>query len=256
MNINATTPYSQNFQARIKMNKPNLKVLAQSAIGTGALASGAAAIAEGSFSANAVFNVNPYSIESIPKNVVDSHAEILTSAGHGYDAAGDWGGVPSQSTVAPIGLSAGGTYLSNLASNAYKKVLDEDDVKAFSDSSAASLANKSTLYSLSGTSYLGTAAASLYSGFNGDVLEHANQALPHAVQSHPGYPEPYEYGDEPTGSYVGQSIDSSAVSGVGSVGLPLAAGISDLLSKASDTKSSQFVADTLSDGKTDKKLPS
>ena len=251
MTINATTPYSPSFQARIKMNKPNLEVLAKAAIGTSALVTGAASVADGAFSANAVFNDNPYSIESIPNDVVDSHKGILTSAGHGYDAAGEWEGIPCQSTIAPIGMTTSGVVSSKAAINAYKQALGNENLEAATNSSLAASANKSTLYSLSGASYLGTAAASLYSGSNGEEL---NQMLPHSIQSHAGYNPNPEIDD--CASYVGNMSEGSEVSGASSLGLPLVAGSSGLISRASDTKSSQFIADTLSDGKTDKKIPS
>ena len=251
MNINAATSYNQNFQARIKINKPNLKVLAQSAIGTSALAAGGASIAEGGFSANAVFNENPYSIESIPKEAVDSHKEMLTSAGHGYDAAGEWEGIPCQTTVAPMGMIASGVVSSNAAVNAYKKALNDNNMDVSANSSMAISANKSVQKSMLGAGYLGTAAASLYSGFNGEEVNHM---LPHSVQSHAGY-NPHPEVDD-CASYVGNMSDASIISGALSLGLPIASGSLNLLSKASDTKSSQFVADTLSDGKTGKKIPS
>ena len=80
--------------------------------------------------------------------------------------------------------------------------------------------------------------------------------LPQSVQSHPGCAEPYEYGEEPNGSYVADCAAMSGFSGASSIGVPLAAGSSVLLSKASDTKSSHFVADTLSNTKSEKKIPS
>jgi hypothetical protein len=231
MNISAITPYSQNFQARIKMNKPKLEVLAQSAIGTSALATGAATIAEGAFSMNAIGD-NAYSIESIPKEVVDSHKGFLTSAAHRYDAAGETGGIPVQSTVAPSAMIASGIYASAGASNAYKNAFGEDNLKATTvipfDASKAVSADKSAQKSMLDSSYIGTAAACLYSGINGqDGCGDAKKLA-----------------------------DLALVTGGLSVSVPAALGSGQLASMASDTKSSQFVADTLSSEKTDKKLPS
>ena len=243
MNINATTSYSQNFQARIKMNKPKLEILAQSALGTSALAAGAATVAEGAFSFNTLGD-NAYSIESLPKEVVDSHKDFLTSVGHRYDAAGEAGGIPVQSTVVPFGLSTSGFGISGLASNAYKNAFGEDNLKATTvmpiDASKAVLANKSAQKSLLGSSYLGTAAASLYSGFKGDEL---NQILPESLKSNP--------------QYLNQLERSSQITGEFSASIPVVLGSGKTVSIASDTKSGQFVADTfLGDGKSNKKIPS
>ena len=231
MNINVTTPYNQNFQARIKMNKPKLEVLAQAAIGTSALATGAATIAEGAFSINAIGD-NAYSIESIPKEVVDSHKGFLTSAAHRYDAAGEAGGIPVQSTVFPFGLSSLGIAPISAGSNAYKNAFGEDNLKATTvmpfDALKVVSANESAQKTILGTGYLGTAAASLYSGIAGQDGQ----------------------GD------AKDIADMSLITGGLSASFPAAIGSGKLASMASDTKSSQFVADTLSDGKTDKKLPS
>lgn len=244
MNINATTSYSQNFQARIKMNKPKLEILAQTALGTSALATGAATVAEGAFSFNAAFGDDAYSIESIPREVVNSHKDFLTSAGHRYDAAGETGGLPVQSTIVPFGLSASGSGISGLASNAYKNAFGEDNLKATTvmpiDASKAVLANKSAQKSLLGSSYLGTAAASLYSGFKGDEL---NQILPESLKSNP--------------QVLNQFEKSSQITGEFSASIPVVLGSGKIASIASDTKSGQFVADTfLGDGKSNKKIPS
>ncbi len=245
MNINAVTSNNQSFQARIKMNKPKLEVLAQAAIGTSALAAGAVTVAEGGLSVYAL-NDNPQGIESLPKEVVDSHKDFLTSAGHRYDAAGETGGIPVQSTVAPFGLSASGIAISNLGSNAFKNAFGEDNLEATTvmpiDASKAISANKSAQKSLLGSSYLGTAAASLYSGAtNSDFV---NNMLPESVKL-----DPFCRDKEISGQ---MSLLSGGLSASASVAL----GSGKLASMASDTKSSQFVADTFTDGKTDKKLPS
>lgn len=246
MNINTTTPHNQNFQARIKMNKPNLKVLAQAALGTSALAAGAATVAEGGLSVYAL-NDNPQGIGSIPNEVVKSHHEFLYSTGEPqYDAAGEKPQFPVQSTIAPSAMLAGGSYMSLPSYNAFKNAFGEDKLEATTvmpiDASKAVSANKSAQKVMLGTSYLGTAAASLYSGAtNSDFV---NNMLPESVKL-----DPFCRDKEISGQM-------SLLSGGLSASAPVALGSGKLASMASDTKSSQFVADTFTDGKTDKKLPS
>ena len=94
---NFSTP---NFQARIKMRSPKLNAVIDSAIGGTMATVGAASLADGAISYAAMSE----NVQSVPKEVLDSHQEFL------YSASED--GMPAQSTVLPPAMMVSGGYSS------------------------------------------------------------------------------------------------------------------------------------------------
>lgn len=254
MNIRAITSYNQNFQARYKVKKitaQDIEKFEKLALGATAIGAGASSIGDGAFS----LNLAPDSVyKSTPDEVLMSHDSILNADNNGK-------AVPVQSTVFPLAMTVGGFASSNFGSNALENALSEkvDVQKTPAKKEAVLNAESEKKYAqtlFSGASYLGAAAASLYSGFDG---EHVNQMLPDSLQSAPGLDvkEPaLGSGNKP--HYVSNVQDcapSSALSGIISLGVPSTAGSYAFMTKASDMKSSQFVVDTYTSNKNNKKIP-
>ena len=226
---------SQSFQARIKLNKPKLEVLAQSAIGIAATAAGAATIADGALSANTVFESSA-PIEGIPNSLVDSHKSILFEDNNGK-------GVPVLSTAAPIGFSAGGSYVINTGSNAFRNAIGDDNLKLTAmmpvDASKAVSANNTAMKTIQTAGVLGSVAANLYLAANADPI---NNALPESIKLDDN-------------SLEASQLLSISAAGSG-IGVPSVLGTVNLSDKISKTKSSQFISDTLTDPESTKKIPS
>lgn len=271
MNINSVSGMENQtaFEARIRMKKPNLKALAQVALGSTAVAAGAATIADVGVSMAAGGPTNPADssasagmaidnlCKSIPEKVLNFHEAVLTSAGGRYDAAGYVPGIPVQSTILPPAMlvsglgsvTAGSVAFDNAAKNGsdisvpseLASLGSEKSVVSTKDFSVTS-SGKTKVYSkehpnlvpsIVGSSMMSSAAAGLYElqvGGN-PVLESINSEIPK--------------------DYLPASTYSSGVSG----GLTVS-------TASSNTKSGKasggFISETFSDGKdkTDKKLPS
>lgn len=264
MNINSVTGIENQtaFGARIRMKKPNIKALTQVALGSTALAAGAATAADGLVSTAAMAGPNPSpehsasvvepvskACYSLPESIIESHEDVLASAGPN--------GFPVQSSILPTAMPASGLCVSTGASKAFinaekngsnvsapselASLGSEKSVVSTKDFSVTS-SGKTKLYSkehpnlvpsIVGSSMMSSAAAGLYElqvGGN-PVLESINSEIPK--------------------DYLPASTYSSGVTG----GLTVS-------TASSNTKSGKasggFISETFSDGKdkTDKKLPS
>ena len=241
LSINNSINNQPNFQARIKIGKPSLKAITQSAIGTSAFAAGSVAAGTGVLSVDALGDTGSITHAlPIDKELADGiHKglqEALYSADTRYDAAGETGGIPVQSTIAPSGFAGSATMSFIGGSNAFTNAIGKDNLSATTrmpiNTSEALSANKLFQKSAFGTAYSGIAAASLYSGFDGNPI-----------------------GEDSTL----QGTDSqklSAIFGTGSVSVPLFAGSIYGADKISNTKSGQFVKETLTENKSNTNIPS
>jgi len=264
MNINSVSGMENQtaFEARIRMKKPNLKALTQVALGSTALAAGAATVADGVvFSAAGSGPINPDESAasignpvtkvcySLPEKVIDFHEGMLTSA--------EPNGFPVQSSILPTAVPASAIPVFDSAFKAFNNASNngsnvsapselaslgsEKSVVSTKDFSVTS-SGKTKVYSkehpnlvpsIVGSSMMSSAAAGLYElqvGGN-PVLESINSEIPK--------------------DYLPASTYSSGVTG----GLTVS-------TASSNTKSGKasggFISETFSDGKgkTDKKLPS
>lgn len=241
LSINNAIQNQPNFQARIKIGKPSLKTIAQTAIGTSAVVGGSAAAGVGVLSVDALGDTGSITHAlPIDKGTADSlHQGLqgsLYSADTKHDAAGEIKGIPVQSTIVPSGFVGSAAMSFNAGSNAFINAYGKDNLLASTqapiNTSEALSANKLFQKSAFGTAYSGLAAASLYSGFDGNPI-----------------------GEDSTL----QGTDSqklSAMSGSLSVSVPLFAGSIYGADKISNTKSGQFVKETLSENKSNTNIPS
>lgn len=248
MNISVISAnQTPNFEARIRVTKRSAKSLAQSVIGTAALGTAGASMAEGVISAQAVFGDPNNSVGGvIPKEMTESHNGLLTSAGHGYDAAGEWEGIPCQSTIAPVGAVASSIVPLKGASNAFTLATGQKNIDASTVGSGAFSANKSVQSSVLGGGYLSSAAASLYSGFNEEQSQHAVPSAYHSAESLLG------------ANYKEQSdiAESSIITGGLGLGIPASSMLIKSSGALSKTDSVKFVADTLNGRNEKTEIPS
>lgn len=260
LSFNSTIQHQPNFQARIKIGKPSIKAITQATIGTSALAAGAASMAEAGVSGSALSDANPM---NLPQEVMNLHHNVLLSAGEHYDNAGVREGIPVQSTAAPTSCAISGVVSSGMAENAsynasnvgISEISVAKPIEAIKTLAANKLAQKSAI----GTSYLGLAAASIYSGLHPefeDMLPQSVQGMsgsPEDYADNNGYVDPYYYDSQ---SYKGDYAESLMSTGLSAIGLPTSSLCSKGLEKSSDTKSSQFVKETLTENKSNTNIPS
>ena len=268
LSINNSINNQPNFQARIKIGKPSLKAITQSAIGTSAFAAGSVAAGTGVLSVDALGDTGSITHAlPIDKELADGiHKglqEALYSADTRYDAAVEMKGIPVQSTIAPSGFAGSATMSSIGGSNAFTNAIGKDNLLATTrmpiNTSEALSANKLFQKSAFGTAYLGLAAASIYSGLHPefeDMLPQSVQGMsgsPEDYADDNGYVDPYYYDSQ---SYKGDYAGSLMSTGLSAIGLPTSSLCSKGLEKSSDTKSGQFVKETLTENKSNTNIPS
>ena len=194
---NYSTP---NFQARIKLKAPNTEKLLAATLGTtilGTASASAADVGVSIASGNEQMH-NSFINSGLPEGVLESHEELLTSAGGRYDAAGYVENIPVQSTLFPssmAGSAASCAYIGSIPINAASgENFNQTAVSSKEFSAKPETKNASAVSGL-----LSTTAASLYSGFQ-DV-DKVNASLPEASAMG-------EYG-QATSGFSGMSLSSS-----------------------------------------------
>ena len=152
-----------NFQARIKLKAPNMQQLltATALLGT---ASASAADVGVSIASNSEPMQNSFLNSGLPKEVLESHEDILTSAGGRYDAAGYVENIPVQSTIFPSSMAGSAASSAYIGSNSLH-FASEDNFNKTAVSSKEFSANPKTKDASAVSGLLSTAAGSLYSGF-------------------------------------------------------------------------------------------
>ena len=137
MNINSTTPYNQNFQARIKINKGDAaKIL----LGGAALATTGLYTAQSGFQRDIVGSVDLDSANDIQsvKNYVEEGREAIERHWEYLEAhegkPSDLEGLDRFMGMSGLASSAVGSYISKIGASAlYKGEIDKDNAKLFFD---------------------------------------------------------------------------------------------------------------------------
>ncbi len=167
---NYSTP---NFQARIKLKAPNTKQILQASLGTAILGTASASAADVgvSIASNSEQMQNSFINSGLPKEVLGSHEDFLTSAGGRYDAAGYVENIPVQSTLFPSSMSGSAASCAYAGSTPIELASGENLNQTKLSSKQAVLNSKEfsarpkVKEAGAVSSLLSTAAASLYSGF-------------------------------------------------------------------------------------------
>ena len=180
---NYSTP---NFQARIKLKAPNTKQILQASLGTAILGTASASAADVgvSIASNSEQMQNSFINSGLPKEVLDSHEDFLTSAGGRYDAAGYVENIPVQSTLFPSSMAGSAASCAYAGSTPIELASGENLNQTKLSSKQAVLNSKEfsakpeTKNASAVSGLLSTMAGSLYSGFQD--LDKVNASLPEA----------------------------------------------------------------------------
>jgi hypothetical protein len=229
---NYSTP---NFQARIKLKAPNMQQLLTATVGTALLGTASASAADVgvSIASNSEQMQDSFLNSGLPKGVLESHEDLLTSASGRYDAAGYRENIPVQSTIFPSSMAGSAASSAYIGSNSLH-FASEDNFNKTAVSSKEFSANPKTKDASAVSGLLSTAAGSLYSGFpDADIV---NLSLPEVSVM-----------DEDVQAVCASSGISSATSASTLIGLETSARLSK--ADANGEKSAKNSND-------DKKLPS
>ena len=271
MNINNVSNMQNQtaFEARIRMKKPNLKALAQVALGSTAVAAGAATIADLGVSAAAcgptdpdvtgasISNANYNLWKSLPEDVLEFHEAVLSEAGGRYDAAGYVPGFPVQSTIIPPAMGLSGLGSINSGSVAFDNAA-KNGSNVSAPSELVSLGSTKSAVSTRDSSLASSAATKNFSKANPNFLP---SAIAGALLS-TGAVSVYEAasGDAVIGNLKSLDLDQEEMACVG--GSLVSTGSSYSSLPLSNTKSGKasgaFVGETFSTEtkKSDKNIPS
>ena len=160
---NYSTP---NFQARIKLKAPNTQQLLTATMGTALLGTASASAADVgvSIASNSEQMQDSFLNSGLPKEVLESHEDLLTSASGRYDAAGYRENIPVQSTIFPSSMAGSAASSAYIGSSPIRYASD-DNFNQTAVSSKEFSANPKTKDASAVSGLLSTAAGSLYSGF-------------------------------------------------------------------------------------------